>query len=156
MPEKTYLFRREDSGEVIEVPFGVMIEQDRAGYITLPDGVQAKRCVYLELERDGRPEKKREKRDGTRPVVSDALGFTDNQLADFEADRKANGFSDIEFRPDPSEPRFFQVHAGSRESFNRYMKHRGYEQKSSFGGVRLTQEDLDRAREMVERCYGTA
>ena len=43
-----YKFRREDNGQVVEVPFEVMMQQDVAGYITLEDGVQARRCAHLE------------------------------------------------------------------------------------------------------------
>jgi len=39
---ETYPFRREDNGEIVEVPFETMI-QHRYGWITLEDGVEARR-----------------------------------------------------------------------------------------------------------------
>lgn len=87
----------------------------------------------------------------SKPIVSDALGFGAHQLAEMEADRKMNGFSSVEFKPDPHVPEFIQVHCESRRDFDRYTKHRGYVQKSGMGGVRLTQAQLDRAAAMVSR-----
>lgn len=149
--ENAYLYRREDNGELVEVSWLVMIHQ-QGGYITLPDGVTARRCLHLETDRDGRPPPS-EKPHLDRPIVSDALGFGEHQLADFEEDRKRNRFTGIEFTRDPQVPEFFQVRCKSRAEFNRYTKHRGMVNRSSFGGVRLTQADLDRAKELVERGH---
>jgi hypothetical protein len=147
---KTYLYRREDTGEVIEVPFAVMIDQ-KDGYITLEDGVLARRCLHL--ERDGQPEKTKVDATTDRPIVSDALGFTEHQFEEFEQDRVKNGFSGVEFIRDPRVPEFFQVKCASRAEHERYVKHRGYVNKTGIGGVRLTQEDLDRAKTLVERVF---
>ncbi len=150
MKEKTYLFRREDDGQVVEVDFATMMGQDAAGYITLPDGTPARRCLHLETERDGRPPRK-ESPYLEKPIVSDALGFCEEQLADFEEDRRANGFRGVEFVRDPLVPQFFQVKCKSRAEHDRYVKHRGMVNRSYNGGVQLSQEDLDRARILVER-----
>ena len=148
----SYLFRREDDGEVVEVDFEQMMWQDRAGYITLPDGCQAKRCLHLELERDGRRVASRPIETGTpRTIVSDSLGFGEHQLADFEQDRQQSGFLGVEFVRDPQVPQFFQVKCSSRAEYERYVKHRGMVNKTGIGGVRLTQEDLDRAADLATR-----
>ena len=87
-------------------------------------------------------------------AVSDALGFPIQSLAEQEADRAANGFSAIEFRPDPSVPEFVQVHAGSRKEMLRYAKHRGFVDQGKSSSVYLSEEDFARAREMVGRRFG--
>lgn len=147
-----YLFRRDDSGEIVEVDFRTMMEQDRAGYIVLPDGVHAKRCLHLELERDGRRVRPPVDRSPLeRPMVSDVLGFPEEFLAEFEEDRQKNGFTDVEFVHDQDVPEFMNVKCQSRAAFNRYVKHRGMYNRTGIGGLRLTEGDLARAAEMVSR-----
>lgn len=144
----SYQFRREDNGEVVEVDFAYMMEhQDVGGFITLPDGTQAKRI--------NRPTEKPEtKADGAdRPVVSDALGFCEYQLGDFETDRKMNGIKGIEFRRDPSFPQFFQA-VGSQKAMEAYSKHRGFEDKNPTSGAALSPQMLEKAKEMVLRTGG--
>lgn len=146
-----YIYRREDNGELIRVEFEVMIRQDSAGYITLDDGVQARRCLHLEdhLHKDPR----NEQCTGTRTIVSDALGVPITQLAEFERDRKKNGFRGVAFKQDPTEPTFYQVHCDSRAELDRYIKHRGYVNRNSIGGVRLSEDEMESARLLVERRY---
>lgn len=153
MEAKMYLFRRTDNDAIVEVPWGVMIEQDAAGFITLSDGVQARRCVHLELDRDGRQGRTGESRCVASPSPSDTLGFPCQQLATFEEDRVRNGFTDVEFAPDPLAPEFYQVRFGSHDARDRYTRHRGYVNKTGLGGVRLTQAELDRAAEFVGRRF---
>lgn len=89
-----------------------------------------------------------------KPIISDALGFTEGQLAQFEADRIKHGFSDVEFVRDPQVPEFYQVKMGSEETKSRYMKHRGYHDRNSLngGGAHLTPELLAALqRQMLER-----
>jgi len=149
--EKTYIYRRDDNEELVEVPWSVMIDQ-RAGYITLPDGVSARRCLHLEADRDGRPGKTPAPERADREYVSDAMGFTEAALPDFEADRVKHGFTGIEFTQDPTEPTFRQVKCRSRKEYQRYMRHRGMFDKSTRSNFRLTQEDFDRATELVGRA----
>lgn len=155
MEEKTYLFRREDTSEVVEVPWAVMIQQDAGGYITY-EGVPARRCHGLEAERDGGPGRApREKMTGTMPLApSDAMGFGEHQWAEFEADRVQNGFTGVEFTRDPLEPTFFQVRCSSVRERDRYIGHRGMANRNSIGGVRLTEEELASAEARVIRKYG--
>ena len=147
---KTYIYRREDTDELIEVPFSVMIEQE-AGFITLPDGVSARRCLHLEIERDGKPERQKMAPACDREIVSDTLGFGQHQLDDFERDRQQHGFTGVEFIPDRDVPEFRRVKCSSQKEFERYLSHRGYVNQTGLGGVRLTQEDLDRAADLVTR-----
>ena len=151
---KLYKFRREDNQKIVEVPFGVMMGQDAAGFITLPCGTLARRCAYLEEEEPApAPPQRRGQHTGTRKIVSDSLGFPRQQLADFERDRKANGFGGVEFAPDPAVPEFVQVHCDSRATFNRYAKHRGMVNKNTFGGVLLSTEEMERAETIARRIY---
>lgn len=150
----SYIFRREDDGDLVEVPFEIMIQQDSGGYITLTDGIQAKRCVHLEMTRDNSPAKRCTSTDGEflKPIVSDALGCTAHGLAELEADRKAHGFSGVEFVQDPREPGFFQAKFQSRSEWTRYMKHRGMYDRSSKGAVNfLSEEDFAKAAELASR-----
>lgn len=122
-----YKFRREDTGEVVEVDFATMMAQS-AGWITLPDGVQARR-VYdgPHIERKYTPtEAGPEKR-----TVSDALGFPDYQIADFEEHRKREGHA-VEFRRDPSFDGFMQV-VGSARDMERYAESRKMENVGGHG-----------------------
>ena len=144
-----YKFRREDNGEIVEVDFRTAIEAHH-GWITLPDGVEAKRV-------HDSPLRARETcvKTGSRAIVSDSMGFCDFQLQDFEADRKANGFTDVEFVRDPAVPGFMQVKCGSRDTYNKYAAHRGYDNKNSMGGMRLSEEDMARAVDFVMDKYGS-
>lgn len=148
---KKYRFIREDDGAVIEVDFETMMAMDAAGYITLKDGAQAKRDHTGEPRRfsdtvsDGRES-------GTKPIPpSDAMGFTAHQLAEFEADRKMNGFGGVEFVPDPHEPTFYQVKCSDRRTWERYVRHRGFVDKNSTAAVAISAADLEAAKELVSR-----
>lgn len=151
---KKYDFRREDTGQIIKVAFEQMMEQDCAGYVVVetPEGqVRARRVnrsfpavkgVILD-------------RVGEKPIVSDALGFIEAQLPEFEADRRAHGFSDIEFIRDPDVPGFIQVAPATRGAWNRYMKHRGMMDISgkerSCGA--LSRESMEQAKVAVLKQY---
>jgi len=91
---------------------------------------------------------------GSPPCVSDTLGFGGHQLADMEADRKANGFRGVEFTPDPQVPGFYQVKCDNRRVYERYVKHRGFVNATGTGGVMLSQDDLDRAAALAGRELG--
>jgi hypothetical protein len=125
-----YQFRRTDNGEVVDVDFSTMMTMDAAGYITLTDGVLARRI--------NRPTMSRSVSDGTSvkqmPIVSDSLGFPAHQLAEMEANRQQYGLKGVEFRPDPTMPHFMQAHFGSRKDYLAYMRHRGMFDKNSRNG----------------------
>lgn len=146
---ETYKFRREDTGEIIEVDYATMI-QHSYGWIELEDGARAKRV------RDADEPRKivGEKKFGARALVSDTLGFTAHQLAEFEEDRVKHGFTDVEFKPDPLVPEFYQVHCATALSRDRYAKHRGFDNKTGIGGVRLSQAELEAAEAWAREKYG--
>jgi len=149
-----YLFRREDTGAVVTVDFATMMAQ-RDGFVTLPDGVSARRCIALELARemqdhplpDAAPSGKASTVE--RPIVSDSLGFTAHQLADFQADKELHKFTGVEFKPDPHEPTFYQVHFKGRDEWRRYCQHRGMtDGNGSLGSAALlTPGQFERARQ---------
>jgi hypothetical protein len=151
---KAYLYRREDNGCLVEVDFATMMEQ-KCGFITLPDGVEARRCVHLEIERDGR-QKAAPVREIEKPIVSDALGFPQHQLAEFEQDRAKHGFGGVEFTPDPRVPEFYQVRISGKREYQRYLKHRQMHDRNSRngGGQALSPELLERAAAIVKREKG--
>lgn len=160
-----YYFRREDNDEIIEVDFQTAMSADAAGFITLPDGVVARRArslePRLEASSKGTPEL-------NKPMVSDALGFIAEQLPDFEADRKRHGFSAIEFVRDPTCPTFVQVKCSSPAEFQRYREHRNEMSKSpsnkfkgefndknrrNGGGQPLSKRDFEIAEAKIREKY---
>jgi hypothetical protein len=149
-----YRFRREDDGRIVECDFATMMA-GRNGFITLPDGVEARRCWNMDAPKEWKAPATGQKMGPQCRFVSDSLGFPITQLADFEADRKASGIRGIEFKVDPTEPGFIQVHARSRSERDRYARHRGMVDQSKRGSVFLTQEQLDRAAELVSRGLTT-
>lgn len=174
-----YIYRREDNGELIEVDFQIMMTQDSAGYIEImvpdtnagssnehPTGrhiVKAKRCVQLEIERNGKSKSQSdsctEQINSLRqeaPIVSDALGFAEHQHSEFEYDRERHGFHGVEFIRDPQVPQFFRVKFSSRTEWERYVRHRGMFDKNSRngGGQPLDENSLKFAQERIIEKYG--
>jgi hypothetical protein len=143
----SYVYRREDNGDLVTVGFDEMMSQ-RDGYITLPDGVLAKRCVYLENHATAAKEKliplKAE-------IVSDNLGCTGHQVANFREDAQRHGFTGVEFTPDPHEPTYYQARISSVHEWRRYLKHRCLREKNSRngGGQPLSPGMLKRASERL-------
>lgn len=150
--EKQYIFRRVDTDELIKLPFSAVLDQDRMGFVTLPDGVQAKRCVSLEQEHS-KPKKQ-------VPVTIDrdltmSLGFSQKQLKDMEADRVKHGFTGIEFVADPQLPeKMVGIKCGSEKERERYIKHRGYFNQTGRISRALTAEDLETAKRLVLERHG--
>jgi hypothetical protein len=144
-----YKFTREDTGEIVEVDFETMMTQDAAGYIKLPDGVAARRV--LDVHRPRAPVEKGNS--NHRPPVSDAMGFTAWQLAEFEDDRKKHGFTGVEFKPDPMCPDFYQVHCGSMSEYDAYVAHRGMFQQGRSKGAVLSKKDLADAADLAKRIF---
>lgn len=144
-----YPFRSEETDEVRYFDFEKMMSADCMGVIQYR-GKPWRRARDLEPRQQSRKERKRHDRP---EIVSDALGFTQSQLAHFEEDRKKNKFHGVEFREDPDVPRFYQVKCSSPGAFNRYAKHRGFYNKSGMngGGACLTEADFESARALVSR-----
>lgn len=150
----SYIYRRLDNDELVEVGFATCMTQDVTGCIVLPDGTQARRCVWLELASDQRP------KDG-QPVVpcsvkhtSTAMGFISSQIGEFEADRVKHGFSDVEFVLD-KEGYTYSVVCGSEKTKQMYAKHLGYVDASSRNGSKMGPEEFEMARQKVLEKYPT-
>lgn len=142
-----YKFRREDTGEVVEVDFETMMTQDAGGYIVLADGVSARRVFDVHAQKTGAQAGNA----NHRPPVSDAMGFTVHQIAEFEADRQKHGYHGVEFKPDPLCPEFYQVHCDSMSTYEDYMSHRGMYQKGRTVSNALTERQLKDAEELAKR-----
>lgn len=121
--------------------------QDIAGYVTLEDGTKARRV----------PSGAGDSLSATAPVasgreiVSDSLGFCENQFRDFEEDRVKNGFVGVRFERDPAVPQFFRVHCSSRATWDRYVTHRGMFDRNKHSGATISAEELDRAKAQAVR-----
>lgn len=144
-----YQFRREDTGEIVEVDFETHMSQDRGGFITLPDGVKARRVNDFH---NFKPSVEYQNANRT-PPPSDSLGFTSHQLAEFEEDRVRNGHTGIEFKPDPMCPDFYQVHFASHQARDDYVAHRGMVDMNKTAGSGLSKKALLDAAEMVKNRY---
>lgn len=148
----TYRFIREDDGQPVEVDFETMMTMDSSRCIVLADGVRAKRdripsCRMVPDTMSGERTES-----GTKPIPpSDTMGFTAHQLAEFEADRVAHGFSGVEFVQDPHEPTFYQVKCSDRRTWEKYAAHRGFVDRNRTAAVAISASDLEAARRLVSR-----
>lgn len=151
MSIKPYAFRRCDNSKIVWVDWPTMMNQDAAGYITLADGSEARRCVHL--ERHPRHRAGSTPRAVPPPAISDSLGFPEQCLADRQAQLDKSGCLGIEFKRDPQVPEFYQVHASSRKAMDKYTRMRNLVNRTGSlgGGVMLTQQELDRAAELACR-----
>ena len=131
--DKSYLFRRVGDGELLELPFSFVMRQDVLGYVDLPDGGMARRCVALEIQREQEAPATKTRR-LIPEIVSDTLGFGQQHVAEFEADRQTHGFTGVEFIRDLHTPEFFRVKCDSPRTWARYVKHRGLVDKNSRNG----------------------
>ena len=145
-----YPFRREDNGEIVSVSFLEMMEMD-GGFITLPDGVLARR-VYDEEASE--PAEKRLVQDawGGKEHASDSMGFPKHQLAEMRADLERSGCTGITFREEP-DTGFVQVLSNSPGQKAKYAAHRQMPNQSGKlrDSVMLSERDLQRAEEIVSR-----
>ncbi|MEM6363293.1 MAG: hypothetical protein AAF745_02620 [Planctomycetota bacterium] len=141
---------RTDDGEIVEVDEATAFEC--GAFYELPDGRLARRC--------NRPSERRTTKGprGQTAIVSDSLGFTDNELEKMLAQKEArpDDHVGIEFVQDPTEPRFYQVHCSSEKAKRRYMNFRQFNDHNSrngSGGI-INAQMLDDAKELVERRHG--
>jgi hypothetical protein len=157
--EQTYIYRRLDTNELVEMPFSAVLEQDALGYITLPDGVQAKRCVWL--ENVPVPQAKAVHTGMDRHDLTFSLGFSKKQLPEMMEAAKRDGLRGVEFYPDPQNANMVGIRCGSEAEKNAYIKHRG---KNIEGGLinrtgrlggKLGKEDIEMAQKLVRERYGT-
>ena len=147
MQRQMYKFRREDNDDVIEVDWSTMMTQDVAGFITLPDGVKARRCPSnSQLGNCCDSSGGGIDIGGGKEIESDSLGFIEQQFDEFELDRVKNGHVGVRFERDPDVPQFFKVKCSSRGAWDAYVKHRGmFDKNRANAGVSITQAELDAA-----------
>ena len=140
----TYRFK-DDDGAIHEVDFATMMES-KDGFITLPDGRLAKRVHDFYPNPSKRVSERTE-------IVSDALGFPQQQIGQMQEHLKQSGCKGIEFTRDPDVKEFVQVKAGSQREFHRYMRSRGFNDMNSRNGsgAMLTKRDFEAARELALR-----
>lgn len=151
-----YKFRVEETGEVIGVDYGQVLQQDIAGFIKLTEKTTGKPVMARRVHDDHRmkmggtrgPEKS-----PFRAIVSDTLGFGAHQLAEKEADRKLHGHSGVEFVEDKTAPGFMQVKCDSPYSWSKYVKHRGMTDLNGINGGRnaITAEDIKKAKKRLSK-----
>ena len=105
-----YMYRREDTGELIEVVMTLeeKVYREKEGRILLEDGVIAVRDFAAEHEHDVRCLE--------MPVESDALGCHPSQVKEFEAEAKRLGV------PVRFDPRTGCAQFENRRHRNQYLK----------------------------------
>lgn len=143
--EPGYLFKSDD-GTAHMLSFEQAMNADAMGYFTLPCGTIVRRVRDFKTETTKAPEKRPE-------IVSDALGFPQQQLETMREQLKQSGCRGIEFTRDPAVPEFIQVRAGSQAEYNRYAKARGYRDMNGINGASrgITQKELDDAKNLLLR-----
>jgi hypothetical protein len=135
------------------------MEQDATGHITLPDGVQAKRCVYLEqCIEDQKP--KAVHTGMNKHDLTFSLGFSKKQLPEMQEAARRDGLTGVEFYPDPQNSNMIGIRCGSEAEKERYIKHRGkwmegglVNRTGSLGGG-MGKECLEMAEKLVRERYG--
>lgn len=143
-----YLFRREDSGELIEVSFIEMMAMDAMGCVTLPDGVTARRvrCASLKSVKHKPPQAATLNRRST-------FGFLAKQLPEFQQHLKDSGVKGVEFVKDRDVPGYMQVEYASEKAREDYAKAKGEEDYNGRNGAGAMFPDghFDKVRELLER-----
>lgn len=145
-----YEFVIEGTDEVVKVTFEAMMAQDRAGFVTLPDGRKARRVNAFKATKTVGDASNAP----GMPPPSNSLGVTVHQLAEYERDRVDHGFVGIEFKQDPMCDTFYQVHYGSWAVRDAYIRHREKVDMSKTSGAALTAEMLQEASEMAKERWG--
>ena len=148
-----YQYRREDNGKIVQVDFEANMSMDVAGFITTK--IKGKDVVCRKVRDEPKAPRQSEERSPIyKTFVSDTMGFSGHQLADFEADRKKHGFSDVEFVREPGVD-FYQVHVKGPEALERYRKHRSFYDMNSRngGGITMPPGHLEEAQERVRKMH---
>jgi hypothetical protein len=155
MSEK-YYFRREDNGEVVEGTYGDCLNMDVMGYITLDDGVQARRCNRPSMHYKGEVPAGASK---FEHVSSLTFACIPQAVEDFANDAKRNGFH-IDWKPDYKSAdadgtiNSYNAHIPLNE-LERYRKHRGVHDRNSKNGsgAMLSPEHFEQAKQLLERQF---
>ena len=145
MSDQMYQFRKDD-GEVVEVDFLTMLQQQH-GYLQLADGSWARRV------HDDQPEQAPPAELAHHPIISDSLGFPEQQLGLMRKHLEQTGLRGIEFIRDPTCQNFIQVKCGTEREKLAYAKSRQFHDHNSSNGsaAMFSPEHLEQARELVSR-----
>lgn len=145
----SYQFRREDNGEIIEVGF-LEAMNAKDGFLEI-NGILARRINIGDIRTKTTCDSDKPQ----RAIVSDALGFPEQSLAQFEQDRQANNLTGVEFARDPSCKEFVQVKFASELAKKRYMQYRGYTDQNSKNGsaVVVSASQIEQAKALVNRKF---
>lgn len=140
----SYFYSREDNGQIVEVDFETAMSQ-QAGFITLPDGVAARRVHFEEHQQPSGERKKLQSE-----IISDTLGVTDVKLDEYRQNAEQYGYR-VEWTQDPHEPTYYQARFPSWKERDRYMRFRGLCDKNSRngGGAALSADCLERAKQRL-------
>lgn len=141
---ETYPFK-DDHGKIHKLTWQQMMEADQFGFTTI-NGVLMRRVRDYSNETTHHV--------GSRPeIVSDALGFPQQQIGEMQEHLRQSGCKGIEFERDKAVPEFVQVKAGSHREFHKYMRSRGFHDQNSRNGsgAMLTKKDFDDAAELSLR-----
>ncbi len=110
---------------------------------------------------DGKPVKCRKVSGGEATglpasLVSDTLGVPECSVDKYQSEAVAAGFSGVEFKPDPVEPKFYQAHFSGPEERRRYEEFCGLVNKSGKNGgqTAFAPGHLEQAKQQVVRQYG--
>jgi hypothetical protein len=137
------LFQRIDTGEVFQAKTPATIV---FGEATINIDGKPVKCRKVGGDTTGLPPS----------LVSDTLGVPEQSVAKYQAEALAAGFSGVEFKPDPLEPKFYQAHFSGPEERQRYEKFCGLVNKSGQNGgqTAFAPGHLDQAKRQVVRQYG--
>ena len=143
---KKYKFRCEETDEIVEFPFDIMMRQ-KYGFLE-HDGMTYRRI------HDVPRMKKSSKYEGVKAeILSDTLGFGQHQFEEFEADRKRHGFTGVEFVRDKEVPEFYQAKIDSVKEWRRYIKHRGLVDRNgrNGGGSPISPDQIEASARLIGR-----
>jgi len=135
----------DDDGKVHNLNFEQMIEA-RDGFYELEDGTILRR-VRGDTVRAPKGIRQRTE------IVSDSMGFIEQQLPEMRKHLKESGVRGVEFVRDKLEPKFFQVKCDSPNALQKYMKSRkmaDYNTKNGSSAM-LSERDFEHAKELVLR-----
>lgn len=147
MSERLYQFRKEN-GEIVEVDFITMMVRQNHGMIQLDDGSWARR-MQEELPRAAPASAEL----AYHPIISDSLGFPDQQLPLMQRHLEQSGLRGIEFVRDQHFGKFIQVKCQSEQAKLAYAASRQFVDQNSTNGsaAMLSPDQLQRAQELVSR-----
>ena len=133
----------DDDGNIHKLSFEQMMEATD-GFAQLEDGTWVRRVRDATVKTSAVLNHRAE-------ILSDSMGFIEQQLPAMREHLKQSGVKGVEFVRDKLEPKFFQVKCDGPRSFNQYLKSRAmadYNTKNGSGAM-LTEVDFEKAKELV-------